>query len=77
MVIDLCKTGLLMARAKELPEQLRAQGHRVQVHDCLDRCETCDMGGLLGRVEGVWIAAGKKERFLGRLDEALEMLAEE
>ncbi|MBM66020.1 MAG: hypothetical protein CMH55_07295 [Myxococcales bacterium] len=74
MIIDLCKTGILMAKAKDLPELLRGQGHQVNVHDCLDRCDTCDMGGILGRVDGIWIAAGKKDRFLGRLEEALEVL---
>ncbi len=74
MIIDLCKTGLLMAKAKDLPDHLRDQGYQVNVHDCLDRCDTCDMGGILGRVDGIWLAAGKKDRFLGRLEETLEAL---
>lgn len=75
--IELCKTGLLMAKARGLPETLKTMGHEVSVQDCLDRCETCDMGGILGRIEGEWIAAGKEERFLLRVEEAVDLLSQD
>jgi len=77
MRIQLCKTGLRGAGCEALVETLRTDGHEVTTEDCMDRCETCDLGGMIGKVEGHWVAAGNERGLRKRIAGVAEILADD
>jgi hypothetical protein len=77
MRIQLCKVGLRGAGCEELVETLRSEGHEVTSEDCMDRCSTCDLGGMVGKIEGHWVAAGNARGLRKRIAEAAELAADD
>ncbi len=70
MQILLCKKSIerLPSGAAVVLAALRERAHTPVVKDCLNRCQRCDLGGLVAVAEGMPLAAASLEAFLGDLD---------
>ena len=70
MQIHLCKKSLerLASRSASLIEALRDREHVPAVKDCLNRCERCERGELIGIADGTPFGAPSVDAFLESLD---------
>jgi uncharacterized protein YuzB (UPF0349 family) len=70
MQVQLCKKSIerLPSGAFAAVTALRERAHTPLVKDCLNRCQRCDLGGLVAVVDGMPLAAATLEALLGDLD---------
>jgi len=68
--IHLCKKSLerLEGGAASVTSLLRDREHSPIVRDCLNRCETCDRGGMIAIADGMPMSAATLDAFLTDLD---------
>jgi len=68
--IQLCKKSLerLPSGTSAVVTALRERAHTPLVKDCLNRCQRCDLGGLVAVADGTPLAAPTLEALLGDLD---------
>jgi hypothetical protein len=68
--IQLCKKSIdrLPAGAAAAISALREREHVPVVKDCLNRCQRCDLGGLIAVADGNPLAAPTLEALLDDLD---------
>jgi hypothetical protein len=68
--IHLCKKSIerLAPGLAEVISTLREREHTPVVKDCLNRCQRCDLGGMIAVADGVPLAAATFEAFLGDID---------
>jgi hypothetical protein len=68
--IQLCKKSIerLAPGLAALISTLRDREHTPVVKDCLNRCQRCDLGGLLAVADGMPLSAPTFEGFLSDLD---------
>ena len=71
MQIRLCKKSVnrLGADAAELMEQLHTREHAVELKDCLQRCQACDLGLIIAQADGMPLSGKTIEKILGSVDE--------
>jgi len=70
VIIQLCKKSVerLPAGLPATLSALREREHTPIVKDCLNRCQRCDMGGVLVVADGTPLAAPTLEGLLEDLD---------
>jgi hypothetical protein len=68
--IQLCKKSIerLAPGLASVISTLRDREHTPVVKDCLNRCERCDLGGVLAVADGIPMSAPTFEAFLNDLD---------
>ena len=73
MQIQLCKKSIerLAQGAAPVISALRDRAHVPVVKDCLNRCQRCDLGGLIAVADGTPLSVPTLEALLSDLD-ALE-----
>lgn len=71
MNVQLCKKSIerLPAGVPGTIAALREREHTPVVKDCLNRCQRCELGGVIAVVEGAPVSAPTLEAFLRDLDE--------
>ena len=70
MNIQLCKKSVerLPAGVPGAISALREREHTPIVKDCLNRCQRCDLGGVIAVADGTPLAAPTLEALLDDLD---------
>ena len=70
MQIQLCKKSIerLAPGLPSMISTLRDREHTPVVKDCLNRCERCDLGGVLAIADGMPMSSSTFEAFLSDLD---------
>jgi hypothetical protein len=68
--IHLCKKSIerLSPGLASVISALRDREHTPVVKDCLNRCQRCDLGGVLAVADGMPLSAQTFEAFLSDLD---------
>ena len=68
--IHLCKKSLdrLAGTPASVTSALRDREHSPIVKDCLNRCERCELGGMIAIVDGMPMSAATFDAFLSDLD---------
>jgi hypothetical protein len=68
--IQLCKKSIerLAPGAAAVLASLRDRAHSPLVKDCLNRCQRCDLGGVIAVADGMPLGAPTLEAFLSDLD---------
>ena len=66
MNIQLCKKSV--DRLPAVISMLRDREHTPLVKDCLNRCQRCELGGLIAVVDGTPLAAPSIEALFDDLD---------
>ena len=70
MNVQLCKKSIdrLAGGMPVAISTLRERAHVPVVKDCLNRCQRCDLGGVIAVADGMPLAAPSLEVLLGDLD---------
>lgn len=70
MQIHLCKKSLdrLAGGSASVTSVLRDREHSPLVKDCLNRCERCELGGMIAIADGMPMSATTLDAFLSELD---------
>jgi hypothetical protein len=68
--IHLCKKSLdrLTGGPAAVTSVLRDREHSPIVKDCLNRCERCELGGMIAVADGMPMSAPTLDAFLSDLD---------
>jgi len=67
VIIHLCKKSLDRVDAKPMLATLRDQEHSIVIKDCLDRCQACDKGVLIGTADGTPVSAVTPAKLLATI----------
>lgn len=70
MQVKLCKKSVarLGDGAAQLLDALSAREHSVELKDCLQRCQACDLGVIIAQADGMPLSGKTIEKILGTVD---------